>query len=63
MSSTISFTHYEGLTLNMRRAVLSNEKVYPDPSKFNPDRFMKNDALDPLVRDPEAAFGYGRRIW
>lgn len=24
---------------------------------------MKDGSLDPSVRDPEAAFGYGRRVW
>ncbi|KZP21392.1 cytochrome P450 [Athelia psychrophila] len=43
-------------------AVLNDERMYPDPFTFNPDRFMKDGNLDPLVRDPEAPFGYGRRI-
>ncbi|KAF7978425.1 hypothetical protein HWV62_594 [Athelia sp. TMB] len=43
-------------------AVLNDEKMYPDPFTFNPDRFIKNGKLDLSVRDPEAAFGYGRRI-
>ncbi|KIY69044.1 cytochrome P450 [Cylindrobasidium torrendii FP15055 ss-10] len=38
-------------------------KHYPDPMKFNPDRFMKDGKLDPNVRDPScAAFGFGRRV-
>ncbi|OCH85714.1 cytochrome P450 [Obba rivulosa] len=44
-------------------AVLHNEDVYPNPSIFNPQRFMRNGKLDPDVLDPaEAAFGFGRRI-
>jgi len=43
-------------------AILNDERMYPDPFTFNPDRFMKDGNLDPSVRDPEAAFGFGRRI-
>lgn len=46
------------------RAVCNNESVYPDPRKFNPNRFLTEDGkLDPSANDPEAAWGYGRRIW
>lgn len=46
-----------------RRAILNDEKVYPDPFTFRLERFLKDGKLDPDVQDPElAAFGYGRRI-
>ena len=45
------------------RAILHDEEVYPDPLRFNPDRFMKDGELNPHVRDPRvAAFGFGRRV-
>ncbi|KAF7977803.1 hypothetical protein HWV62_2717 [Athelia sp. TMB] len=44
-------------------AVLNDEKVYPDPSKFDPERFLTPDGkVNHSVPDSEAAFGYGRRI-
>lgn len=46
------------------RAILHDEKAYPDPFTFRPERFMKGDQLDSSIQDPElAAFGFGRRIW
>ena len=40
------------------RAILHNPTIYPEPSKFKPERF-----LDPASRPPfpEAGFGFGRR--
>ncbi|EKM54990.1 uncharacterized protein PHACADRAFT_119876 [Phanerochaete carnosa HHB-10118-sp] len=43
-------------------AILHDEQAYPDPLRFNPDRFMKDGKLDPSVREPDAAFGFGRRV-
>lgn len=36
--------------------------MYPEPSKFNPDRFLLNGKLNPAVRPPDVGFGYGRRF-
>lgn len=45
------------------RAMLHDEKAYPNPHSFNPERFLTKDGqLDPDVKPPEsAAFGFGRR--
>lgn len=46
------------------RAITHDEKVYPDPFTFKPERFLKDGQLDPSVQSPElAVFGFGRRIW
>ncbi|KAF8960408.1 cytochrome P450 [Flammula alnicola] len=47
----------------MNRAILHDEKTYPDPFTFNPDRFMKDGKFDHSIRDPGlACWGFGRRI-
>ncbi|KAK6985030.1 cytochrome P450 [Favolaschia claudopus] len=43
-------------------AILHDENMYPNPDNFNPERFLLNGKLNPEMRDPEAAFGFGRRI-
>ncbi|KAJ6570091.1 cytochrome P450 [Mycena vulgaris] len=42
-------------------AMLHDETVYPDPHLFKPERFLIDGQLNPAIRDPEAAFGFGRR--
>jgi cytochrome P450 len=43
-------------------AMLHDESQYPEPLKFNPDRFA-NDGVTKPQRDPRTlAFGFGRRI-
>ncbi|PFH47416.1 hypothetical protein AMATHDRAFT_67760 [Amanita thiersii Skay4041] len=44
-------------------AMLYNEEVYPNPTEFRPERFLKDEKLNLEVPDPvEVAFGFGRRI-
>ena len=42
--------------------MLNDERDYPEPHEFKPERFLKNGKLDSSVRDPmDIAFGFGRR--
>ena len=43
------------------RAITHNEELYPDPEKFDPERFIgKMDSE--AARQVDAIFGFGRRI-
>ena len=45
------------------RAILHNEKTYPEPEVFRPERFLnKNGSINPDVPDPIVSFGFGRRF-
>jgi cytochrome P450 len=42
--------------------MLNDERDYPEPYEFKPERFLKDGNLDSSVRDPvDIAFGFGRR--
>ncbi|KAJ7120745.1 cytochrome P450 [Mycena crocata] len=43
-------------------AILHDEKVYPEPHAFKPERFLLDGKLDPAMKDPISAFGFGRRL-
>ena len=43
-------------------AICRDPDIYPDPEAFNPDRFLKDGKINPLVFNPEdRVFGTGRR--
>ncbi|KAF7342604.1 Cytochrome P450 [Mycena sanguinolenta] len=52
----------KSLVIGNAWAILHDETVYPDPYSFKPERFLLDGKLNPAVRDPEVAFGFGRRI-
>lgn len=42
--------------------MLRDPVEYPEPDRFNPDRFIKDGKLNEDVRDPTTmSFGFGRR--
>ncbi|KAJ8495796.1 hypothetical protein ONZ45_g12701 [Pleurotus djamor] len=42
-------------------AMSRDERIYPNPHRFNPDRFLSTDKTQ-AVLDPLPTFGFGRRI-
>ena len=43
-------------------AVFRDPDIYPDPEAFNPDRFLKDGKINPLILNPgDRVFGSGRR--
>jgi len=53
---------YVGRLFTMCRAICYDEKVYPSPHTYDPERFLKDGKLDRSVKDPEERiFGTGRR--
>uniref|UniRef100_A0A0W0F4A8 Cytochrome P450 n=1 Tax=Moniliophthora roreri TaxID=221103 RepID=A0A0W0F4A8_MONRR len=44
-------------------AILHDERLYPDPFEFKPERYLKDGKIDETVQAPLfAAFGFGRRV-
>ncbi len=42
-------------------AMLHDERVYPEPARFNPDRFLEGEGRTPQQDPRDIAFGFGRR--
>ncbi|KAJ7018180.1 cytochrome P450 [Mycena alexandri] len=43
-------------------AILHDEVMYPEPYAFKPERFLLNGQINPAVKNPDVAFGFGRRL-
>ena len=50
------------ILLHSSRHMLNDPRTYPNPSEFNPDRYIGGEGREPQ-QDPRAiSFGFGRRI-
>ena len=61
--SVSEYWHAAVMLTTSGRAILHDENMYPEPLRFNPDRFAneeQNAALG-INESPSAAFGFGRR--
>ena len=41
--------------------MLNDPELYPNPSEFNPERFLDNDGKRPQTDPRTICFGFGRR--
>ena len=48
-------------TSNLDRFMLNDPEVYPNPSEFNPERFLANDGKKSQTDPRTICFGFGRR--
>ncbi|KAG1813931.1 cytochrome P450 [Suillus subaureus] len=42
--------------------MLNDQRIYANPSQFNPERFLTNDGKEPEIDPRTICFGFGRRI-
>lgn len=60
-----SLLHLTFHFISVGRAMLNDEKVYPEPFQFKPERFLTADGLkmNKSVKDPDdIIWGFGRRL-
>uniref|UniRef100_A0A0W0FRH2 Putative cytochrome P450 n=1 Tax=Moniliophthora roreri TaxID=221103 RepID=A0A0W0FRH2_MONRR len=43
-------------------AIMHDDAIYPDPSAFNPERFVKQEGKELPPHPEQFAFGFGRRV-
>lgn len=44
-----------------RSAILHDATMFPEPHKFIPERFLRQEGKEPPLRPETVAFGFGRR--
>ena len=61
--SITSITRYTHLILHAYRAMMRNEKIYPDAASFRPERFMvpTTPEMERKMNPKNFVFGFGRR--
>jgi hypothetical protein len=61
----VVLAQFRSITSVLRETILSTteklSQVYPEPFKFNPDRFLTGEGRTPQLDPREVAFGFGRR--
>ncbi|KAG2343978.1 hypothetical protein BDR05DRAFT_932514 [Suillus weaverae] len=55
------FSVFDILTTYNARFMLNNPQTYANPSQFNPERFLANNAKKPKTEPRTICFGFGRR--
>ncbi|KAI0050530.1 CyP450 monooxygenase [Auriscalpium vulgare] len=56
------FIPKDSIVLGNAWAILHDEKLFPDPFKFDPGRFLDPNADPRIVSAVDYAFGFGRRV-
>lgn len=54
---SLSILYVVTVLSSLLKAILPDEKIYPEPFRFNPYRFVKGDSLDEDVREQDCRPG------